>query len=215
MPTRKRLILFCVVVVGGYVALVLPKPWIGETYARFFRGGADREQFRGWTNLVFGVFSSDEVRLEFYPPKAPSKKFDADMLIIRPAKGKAGRDHLSCWHRAYVPTITIILLVLATPIAWKRRWIALGFGLILVHAFIIFGLSVSFIKGLTDGGEIGMFTPAPFVKSAIDLTAKIVAEAPVTSFLFPAIIWILVTFRRTDLTDILDSPPADGESSST
>jgi hypothetical protein len=98
----------------------------------------------------------------------------------------------------WVPTAFLIALVLATPVPWRRRWAALGLGLMALHAYLLLAVRV-YIWNRS--------LPAPVPGAAVPVVKWIAAaleETMVTqlgpSFVVPAVIWILVAFRREDFT---------------
>ena len=100
----------------------------------------------------------------------------------------------------YLPTATLIALVIATPTPWSRRWRALFWGLVLVNGFVGVRVAIGLVVGFR---EVGLFVYGPFGKTVVDLAYKAVAVSPVTSCVVPALIWILVTFRREDFDTVL------------
>ena len=101
-----------------------------------------------------------------------------------------------------MPTITLIVSVLATPVTWSRRGTAPVWGLLLVHGFVAIRVAVSLVYGFRF---IGLFIYDPTIDRAVDITYEVVAISTVTSHVIPALIWVLVMFRRSDWV-VTDEP---------
>lgn len=115
--------------------------------------------------------------------------------------------HLGAPHNArsgYVAMVELVALVLATPIAWSRRLKALVLGVILVNLYVAFRLGVVVFEGLlacpvwtvVELGSTGM--------KIVQVAVEVIAKSPTLSFVVPALIWMLVTFRRSDLVSIVE-----------
>lgn len=151
----------------------------------------------------------EDISVRFDARKKPDRVVDADMLIIRKnvaMAGKlvtvAGRMGVSGWHKCYIPMATIVALVLATPVPWRRRIVALLWGIPLVTLFILFGLTLTFINGISAGDAIALFELSSVAKKSFGVADHIISRAPVTSFLFPVLIWILVMFQHGNWGDV-------------
>ena len=112
----------------------------------------------------------------------------------------------------YKPTITLVALVLATPVAWRRRGIALAVGLVLVQGFILFRVGLKLMEQLADPA-LGHFVPSSFWRSVLDQLMATFVNAPASYYIVPTFVWIIVCLRPKDLARILPSPPAGAPAS--
>ena len=94
-----------------------------------------------------------------------------------------------------MPTALTAALVLATPISWRRRLIALAGGLVLIHLFILVSLQ-SWIWNNSTG--VSLLALSSFWQQAADDLNYTLMNQLGVSFSVPVIIWVLVTFRRQD-----------------
>lgn len=102
----------------------------------------------------------------------------------------------------WTPTALILALTLATPIPGRQRVRALCWGLLLVHAFIVFSVGCYIWNQST---EIGLITLPPFWKTvAGGLEGTFVTQLG-ASFVVPALIWLAVAFRFQDLKEMMRS----------
>jgi hypothetical protein len=99
----------------------------------------------------------------------------------------------------WVPTALTIALVLATPISWKRRLLALVGGLVLIHLFILLTLQ-SWIWN--NAPDVSLVKLSAFWQRVLgELNYALMNQLGV-SFTVPVVIWILVTFRRQDALSV-------------
>lgn len=97
---------------------------------------------------------------------------------------------------AYIPTVMLASLILATPIAWPRRARALFWGLFLIHGFIAFRLAVAIFYAASHP----VFGESAFWQTIFAQAASFFSFTPALSYIIPVIIWMAVTLRREDLS---------------
>ena len=175
-----------------YYGLLTWVPWPGvrEAYSALYRQGA---------NLLFRRFS-DEVMISFRSltdDKDPAK--DIELATRRRGTDAERTTPIDSRLSGFLPTAMVVALTLATPIPWSRRGNALLWGLVWVNAFIAAREVSTLLYTLTH--------PPPFHADLNPMWGEIayrvyeiVGQAPATSFIVPVLIWILVTFRRGDLS---------------
>ena len=94
-----------------------------------------------------------------------------------------------------MPTALTVALILATPIPWPRRLLALAGGLVLIHLFILFTVWVYLWNEST---KVDLVSLSLFWKQIADgLEYTFVTQMGI-SFTAPVLIWIAVTFRWTE-----------------
>ena len=93
----------------------------------------------------------------------------------------------------WLPVALLMALILATPISWRRRGVAILLGVLCMHVVIL--LALRFIIW-NESMEISLVTLPPFWKTI----SNGFRDALITQFnpAIPVLIWILVTFRRGD-----------------
>ena len=177
-----------------YGLLVLPWPGVKQAYASFFRAGG---------NVLFKSFGS-RGSVRFVPPDSEHDKWDTEGHLIHRGRPTYWRIGFSSRRMGYLPTIALTALVLATPIPWRRRGWALLWGILLVNGFVVVRLAVAIIQGFRN---VDLFVFSPFWNRAVDVTYDVVSISTVTSCVVPALIWLLVSFRREDWGEILKNIP--------
>jgi hypothetical protein len=105
----------------------------------------------------------------------------------------------------WMPTALTMALILATPVSWRQRAWALLWGLLLIHAFILFSLQVWIWD---ESPAVSLITLSPFWQTVLDDLEYTLLTQLGASFSVPILIWILVTIRREDLFNF--AAPKDG-----
>ncbi len=135
-PPRRPLgpFLLVALAIGALLIAASWVPGVTEGYLGLLRAQA---------GLAYAPFDGDlEARLE---PPGPDADAWADTLLVgihRPTGARAFEVSVPMWRRGFLPTAVLAALVLATPIAWRRRVLALVAGLVLLDAFVLAQLGI-------------------------------------------------------------------------
>ena len=187
----KQVIRFMCLFAVVYVLLVSPWPGLGAAYSMFYRKGAA---------FLFGSFGSKGVVL-FRP--SGNSPYEIDMYFLDreriSADGKVNSllVHHTCRYAAYRHIVSVIALILATPIPFRRRAKALFWGLILMHCFIVLKLMV-LISYTFNNEPLSLLALNPFSERLLFVTHQLIIDSVSFNFIAPVFIWILVSFRRED-----------------
>ncbi len=203
MASRRPILLFLCRFALGFGLLILPWPGWNGIYGRYFRAIG---------RIVFAENSGRRI-LRFEPAPDARPPLDTSIAI-------ANRDQLDATGRGpvrilsldtrgvgWVPTALLLALVLASPVSWPRRLSALPGGLLLVHGFIFFSVA-AYIWNESTG--LALLSLSPFWKTVAGDLEEILITQIGASFVVPALIWIVVTFRREDFSRMADARPAEG-----
>jgi len=199
-PRFRRIATFLLIGATAYAGLSLLYVPCASAYVSVFCTCCD---------IVFGrPAPSCTAEFDPLPPGERSAGADLRIEVKNYATGGMQKLHTSARYRGFVPTAITASLVLATPLAVRRRVRALFWGMTLVHLYILFTVWLSLFSALTNDTVVAAFKlPAP-VKLALELTKGVLAVAPGGSVIAPIPIWIAATFRRGDLAMLLaDGPP--------
>lgn len=174
---------------------VLMLPWFGlaEGYANVFRA------------MGTWCFSHDEGRREVTFMDSPDQSLRPTFMRIEIANGDLLKPDGSGPVRnldfdmrglGWKSTALLVALVLATPLPWKRRLAALGWGILWVQLIVMGFLAFAIWN---ESSEIGLVTMSPFWKSlASEWQYNFIAQFSLAA---PVVVWLLVTFRLGDLPD--------------
>jgi hypothetical protein len=198
MPNFKRILVFALRVLVVYALLIAPWPGLKPLYARYFQGLG---------RMVF-VDEGGRRSLEFQPLGDPEHawppNFDTGIIMANrnrlDAQGQGPRFLLTAdaWQMGWAPTAFFMSLVLATPIPWRRRLRALGWGLVWVHGFILLTVGIFLWNEST---RVALVTLTPFWKAVANRLEELALDPVGPGFFAAALIWMVVTFRRRDLAD--------------
>ncbi len=176
-----------------YGLLILPWPGFNKIYGGYFR------------TLGQMTFSRDggQRYLQFEAvPEELHRQLDTRVALVnrdqlnREGKGPVRYLELDSRGVGWVPTALLLALILATPVPWRRRGVAMMLGIISVHGFILFSMASTIWNNSTD---LGLLTLAPFWKSVVAGLDESLITQMGASFVVPVMIWIVVTFRRQDV----------------
>jgi hypothetical protein len=186
--------------VGGFFLRLLlvygffsvPWPGVEAGYATLFRGGG---------NLILREFGSRGL-VHFQPLQPPERWWDTEMrLSIRNQAGSKGV-RFSSRYGGYMPTAVVVAFILSTSLPWARRLWALLWGVVLVNLFVLGRVVLLLLFAFRGDPHGGLYVLSPGVAKALAVTVDFVSVSPVISCVVPAIIWMLVAFRRGDWSTI-------------
>jgi len=199
MHPLRRIAAFFALSLLIYAVLIVPWPGVMNAY---------RAGFRGVGNVLFArVGKAGTVAFEAIPAAMHEKDTRLTFRSTR-VPGAAVPMDIDATYLGYRPVIFLVALTLATPVAWRRRWRALLWGLLRVHVFVAVRISLPIMNVFSNGDALSVFAPGPFLKGVLGKLTLVFFRAPATTYTAPAFIWLLVTFRRDDLKMLLRSRPA-------
>jgi hypothetical protein len=186
---RRPIVRFICVFALVYGALIAPWPGWNSLYGRGFR-------------FLCSEFLASEnghgaVRVRAAEPNA---RLDTQILLIDPAKvdshGKGPARILGLDSRGvgWIPTALFIALTLAAPVSWRRKGWALVLGLLAVHVYLLLTVEV-YIWNESIPAAAGAVSLLKRIGNGLEETLVVQLGA---SFVVPTIIWLLVTFRKSD-----------------
>jgi hypothetical protein len=189
-PTR-RIAGFALRFAVVYAVLVLAWPVLRSGF---------RPLYCGLGNLVLsGVDGSlGEGTVRFHPLDTPA---DLDIQLVLTKRGPppvTARMENSSRLVGYLPLVSLIALVLASPIAWKRRRRALLLGIPLVAAFVAVRMAIPIRRDFSRADALQLHDPGPFARWLLGVAERALLEAPASFFVVPILIWVVVAFRRED-----------------
>ena len=171
----------------------------GEFYGEIFRAGS---------NILFGSYGNQTIiHFQSYQPKDKKSILDTQVTITQEKSLLKGNRltksiKISSKHFGYTSTILVISLILATPMMWKRQLWTLLWGIILVHIFIVFRMTIGLLAFFSHNEAFGIITFNPFWQKILNFISTIFVVHIGISYIVPVIIWVLVTFRRSS-TDFI------------
>ena len=186
MPSRKALILFFVLVAVVYGVLLIPWPGVLSGY---------RAAVAEAGNMFFRRIGDG--RIAFETMEAPTLDKDTEVILMNISTRKGGMLGINA-RRLYLPTAFTFALIAATPIAWRRKLVAVSLGLTLISVYVGFGVWLKLIYFLSDPG-INALSLGPSLRRAIFVLMTILTRSPVTPYIAALLVFVLVTVRREDV----------------
>jgi len=200
MRRRRPVAYFAVVFTVAYALLAIPWPGWQAAYSSAYRRAANA------LFDPFGVHVLNEAgetvklgRVAFRPAAKPDRSSDTDIWTRLRRSRDVGAALHSPRLTGYVPTVEFIALALATPAAWRRRMVGLAAGLVIMHGFIYARLWIALMFYFsTPDAPWQMYEFSDTAFTVLELLNGTINVAPVTSFVAPAIVWLILLFRPGD-----------------
>ncbi len=172
--------------------LIAPWPGLNQAYSHYFQS---------FGQMAFNRSGALPRMVVFAPATDNAAWIDTKMtlenaaLVDNTGKGPVKSAEIDSRSIGWVPTALTIALVLATPIPWRRRLLALAGGVVLIHLFIFFTLQ-SWIWD--NSADLSLLTLSSVGQRMVGELDYALMNQLGVSFSVPVVIWILVTFRRQD-----------------
>lgn len=183
----------------SYLGLLLIALPLKEQYATHYRwlGKTCFEQF-GKKGIV-QFFPHQEKELK-YKMDTKVVLFNLDQVVAARRSGQAtvrgGEFFTSSWYSALLPSILLLSLILASPVSWKRKLLATLAGTALIYLFTLFKLRLSIAYEYHQNPWLEF---SPGNPNWIQPAYRIFVTNIETTIIIPVFVWVLVTFRKSDL----------------
>jgi len=178
--------------------LIFPWPGWNEIYGSYFRA-LGTAAFSRQNDQRIVQFQAHQLEHGF-STLGTQMTLSNRALLDNNGNGLAEMVDLDTRSIGWVPTALTMALILATPVPWRQRGWALLWGLLLIHAFILFSLQVWIWD---ESPAVSLTNPPSWVKTAWDELEYALVTQLGASFSVPILIWILVTIRREDLFNFI------------
>jgi len=189
----------------GLLYVLMAWPWsiVGQAYA---------SAYRGVCNACFSSLASGG-SVHFQPISEPKRDYDSEIRFVNTRTGAKQLALTSSRDPAYYQTAFVIALVLATPLLWRRRLLALAASLVLVHMVILGKVFITLVHGL-NREQVAVLHLSSGLERLVTLANREVVNDIVSLLMIPVVIWIVVMFFAGDwerwLGDV-DEPVTSGE----
>ena len=212
----KHILRFSVVVVILAALLFYPWTFVERTYARAFQAVNTKLFSRFWFwsagQAAFIDLRAKDVfeQVDAATPGVLDKKFKPppptnvlDTLVIvvnHEPPGGVGQFRVTSRLLGYWPTAWLLILVLAKPLILRRKAWACFWGMLLLHAFLAFRVSIKLLEaGFADPSKkYALFRPGAWGADVLQRLHQVFVEDPTVSFIIPTLIWFLVAFTADD-----------------
>jgi len=202
MSPHRRIAAFFLKVILFYALLMIPWPGVIAGYGFVFRACG---------NIFFRSFGPAG-RVYFAPisplPAGKDAKDTSVTLENIQTRGARGTMDMNSRLMGYLPTAFAAALILATPVPWSRRLWALTWGVLLMSCFAGIELALRLLDAFSDKNVLAVFSLGPTAKATVLTLLKVLGMSPVSAYIAPIFVWVLVTFRRGDWEKFLALPIA-------
>jgi len=183
-----------------YALFMIPWPGVRDAYASAYRAGGD---------FLFRTFGG-QGRVYFEPLVSSATGFDAHdtQAILHNLTTRArGTMPMNTRLMGYLPTAFAAALVLATPIPWRRRVLALCLGVALMSTFAAFEMWLRLWEAFTDPSPLALRELPGWGRALLKAVLNVVGRSPVSAYIAPVFVWILTAVRRDDIRRVLGDAP--------
>ena len=176
-----------------YGLAIVPWPGLDSAYSKFYRVGS--------------ALLSEALGMGSYVGFHPSDNLERDIKIVfsdadrKPFKAVA----ISSRSSGYIFTAFIAGLILATPISWKRKSLALFWGMIVVHCFLALKMMILVLYVFSQA-QYSPIVFNPFWVKVLFLAQQAFMNNIVFCLIVSVFIWLGVSFRRKDLSNLFPQP---------
>lgn len=191
MPHPARVAAFAARALLYVVVLALPMLPFDAGYAVAFRGAANTV-FGGLFDEATVTFSEKEV-----DPTLPVRVRDTRIVLVAD-DGRTAAAAISTRNKAFLPTAVALALVLATPVTWRRRGLALVLAALAVQLFVAVRVWIHLLALTAPGGTLPLASMDGSPIEIIRALHSVLYRASWGSFVPPLLIWAAVTLRPGD-----------------
>ena len=202
---------FLLVFIGAYIVIQALGhiPSVENSY---------RNHYINMTDRIFKDFKGEGI-VKAEPNPDESEK-ELDVMIMLSSKDlyrdairnntnvRIARTYIFSKFLGFLPLCVFLSLIIATPLNWKQKLVALLTGLLLVQLFVIFRLWVHMMFSFNNYEWLNVVKLSGTSSSIIDFMGAIFISNPVVAYLVPLAIWILVAivpFPRSRLTSAFNA----------
>jgi hypothetical protein len=196
-PEFKSITRFLCWFVPFYALLLIPWPGSRDLYGAYLRSVA---------KLVLTATDGRRIlRFDDVPPASRNHTLDTRITVANREQldangfGRAIMLDFDSHGIGWVPTALLIALVVATPVPWRRRSWALAWGLLAIHALILFSIQIYIWNQSDTASGLSLIELSPFWKIIVSGLEETLVTQLGASFAIPVFIWIFATFRAEDL----------------
>ncbi len=191
MLRSKTLILFLLKALLIYGLLSAPLTFYDKSYGDFYRKVAGMF-FSKFRDTGFVKFK------EWKDPATTHVNLGNYALVRQDGTSKTAYVDINTRYLGYLPTILLISLVIASPVSWKRRLLALISGLVLVMMLVMFKqwIALLWLSHETPWLQLTNFTGTG--KTVLTFLNTFISVSSSSVLYFVVAIWLLVTFRVED-----------------
>lgn len=213
MPPSKLLIRFFLFAALLFAVLMAPWPGLERGYAALFRTGGDvlfSRTYWFWTQGRVRFLDLDAEDLVgqinavipgqlppgVKPPPSSGVKDTLMVLMNTSTPASTGQLRTSSRYIAYVPTVMVMALILATPLSKSRRIRALVWGFVGIHAFVALRVSLTLAaKGFAAEKVYALVDLGPTLSGMLRRCETLLSDDPTISFVVPAFLWFVLAMR--------------------
>jgi hypothetical protein len=201
----KPIIKFLLIFTLSYIGLLWIALSLEDAYAQGYRS-VGRLLYENYGSEGYLQFFPEEDKSSGYKLNNKIVLFNKLQIVNARQSGQAtirGAElFVSSWYNGLLPSIIFASLLFASPIPWKRLFIALPIGLLLLHFFLFFKLYIAIAHEFLQQEWLAI---SPGKPGMIRVLYEVFVANIETTIITPVFIWIIVAFRKKDWETIVNT----------
>lgn len=158
--------------------------------------------YRGLGNFVFSEVGEGG-RCQFVALEKPDARMDTEIRLNNTRTSTTAKMTSGSRFIGYVPTALVLSLVLASPVGLRQRAWAFLWGVVACNLYVVLRIGLGVVRRFTMNDDLAIWTPGFVANFTIEALFDIFVVSSIGGFVFPILIWVLVTFRRRDWDRLL------------
>ena len=142
--------------------------------------------------IVLAKISKENPVFIQYQIKFLDKKFSNGNIVVKMTQIDSQKEFL-------YPSFFLLALILATPVAWKRKLWSLGIGFLFMNLYLIYKILIQILDNYKNP-YIALFDlPEPFYSIIYYSNYFLHLTGFSSSYVIPVVIWVISVLRMKDL----------------
>jgi hypothetical protein len=199
-PLLSFLIIFIIV----FPLLMLAVPYLRSPYASFFQNTG---------NFFFKHFINDseslqrDVKILRTSDKKRILQIDITFkdIIVENGSVVAKLIELDTQKEGLIPYLFLISLILASPIRLRKKGIALLFGTLVLHLWVLLKFNIQILDNYNYPNLVFLQLPFPFDTIVYYFNAFIRVTGSSSALVIPIIFWVIVAYEKEAVRRIKES----------
>jgi hypothetical protein len=189
MKYLKEIGRFLAIFLIAYTLMLSPQTGIDRKYAEFYCAVGNK-LFHNFGNGGYVLLKTEKAKKDI-------SVFISKSSLIKGDKLEGQTFHLESSLIGYYYTALIIALILATPLSWKRKIIALSIGFILITAFVMLKLWITIYYYYSISAWLGLYQEES-TKVTINFWTNYIARQMTAGYSFVVILWLGVSIGKKE-----------------
>lgn len=193
MQSKKPILKFLLTAALVYGFFAIPSSWIDKGYGNFYRA-TGKYFFSHFAGKGFSLFSP------MHESKITRIYVGNNELINSDGSMEINGSEFNTRNFGYLPTLLLISLIISSPVPVKRKLFAAIGGFIIIMGWILLRQWIQILEIIAQNPWLKLYTFSETLRNFISFLYHAIVVSVSPSLTFAVIVWLLVTFRKEDLS---------------